>query len=168
MASIDFMCFLCWFGFFSFEARHQWIWTSEQSYILYASTRQFSRSKSARHAARPRLLLLGGCGRIGTAAAVHLMKRAPGPLEVRFFLRFVVSVFSMIFSYWKDTKIYHTLAGSLGIYTSIELAELVSSSGPGDLGRPQGWSRQSSCEGGESWGFGKVASNVSVSRPGFL
>lgn len=24
-----------------------------------------------------------GCGRIGTAAAVHLMKRAPGPLEVR-------------------------------------------------------------------------------------
>ena len=50
-----------------------------------ASTRQFSRSKSARHAARPRLLLLGGCGRIGTAAAVHLMKRAPGPLEVRFF-----------------------------------------------------------------------------------
>ena len=33
----------------------------------------------------------------------------------------------MIFSYWKDTKIYHTLAGFLGIYTSIKLAELVSS-----------------------------------------
>ena len=86
---------------------------------------------------------------------------------VFFEVKFGFSVFSMIFSYWKDTKIYHTLPGSLGIYTSIELAELVSS-GPGDLGRPQGWSRQSSCEGGESWGFGKVASNVSVSRPGFL
>ncbi|CAK9081136.1 unnamed protein product [Durusdinium trenchii] len=35
-----------------------------------------------RTARRPRLMLLGGCGRIGTAAAVHLMKKAQGPLEV--------------------------------------------------------------------------------------
>ena len=57
---------------------------------------------------------------------------------VLFEVKFGFSVFSMIFSYWKDTKNYHTLPGSLGIYTSMELAELVSSSGPGDLGRPQG------------------------------
>lgn len=44
-----------------------------------------------------------------------------------FEVKFGFSVLSMIFSYWKDTKNYHALPGSLGIYTSIELAELVSS-----------------------------------------
>ena len=74
---------------------------------FYASTRPFSRSKLARWAEpRPRLLLLGGCGRIGTAAAVHLMKRAPGPLEVVFF---VVENFEVNFFWWNETINYHCL-----------------------------------------------------------
>ncbi|CAJ1437928.1 unnamed protein product, partial [Effrenium voratum] len=39
-------------------------------------------ARCARHAAKTRVVLLGGAGRIGTAAAVHLLRRSPNPLEV--------------------------------------------------------------------------------------
>lgn len=112
-----------------------------------------------------------GCGRIGTAAAVHLMRRAPGPLEVR---QGVASYsdwripFLHISSYVCTclSRVYPLFVTYLHIFqTELPSTSKTNSSAfrafhalplpdlPGDLGRSQARTGQGGGRGGESRGL---------------